>query len=56
MSNFTIINYALYVLGPMHEATLTSVLLLFQVASSSSRCSSDTSSPPVLRRRQVINL
>ena len=34
VSNFTIINYALYVLGPMHEATLTSVLLLFQVASS----------------------
>ena len=31
LSNLTIINYALYVLGPMHEARLTTVLLLFQV-------------------------
>ena len=32
MSNLTIINYALYALGPMHEASLTSVLLLVQLA------------------------
>jgi UDP-N-acetylglucosamine--dolichyl-phosphate N-acetylglucosaminephosphotransferase len=31
VSNLTIINYALYVLGPMHEARLTTVLLIFQV-------------------------
>ena len=31
LSNLTIINYVLYVFGPMHEARLTSVLLLFQV-------------------------
>ena len=30
MSNLTIINLALYWCGPMHEATLTSVLLLVQ--------------------------
>ena len=28
MSNLTIINYALWVLGPMHEAALTTTLLL----------------------------
>ena len=33
MSNLTIINFALYVLGPMHEAKLTSVLLLVQIVS-----------------------
>jgi len=33
MSNLTIINYVLYVGGPMHEATLTTVLLLLQVVS-----------------------
>ena len=31
VSNLTIINYALFVLGPMHEARLTSVLISFQV-------------------------
>jgi len=31
MSNMTIICYALYVLGPMHESSLTLVLLLLQV-------------------------
>lgn len=31
MSNLTIINYVLYVCGPMNEATLTSMLLLLQV-------------------------
>ena len=31
MSNLTIINYALHVCGPMHEARLTGVLLLVQV-------------------------
>ena len=34
LSNLTIINYALYLLGPMHEATLTTVLLAFQAACS----------------------
>ena len=31
VSNFTIINYALYVCGPMHEASLTTLLLGVQV-------------------------
>ena len=31
VSNFTIINYALYVCGPMHEASLTALLLGVQV-------------------------
>ena len=31
MSNLTIINYLLYVCGPTHEATLTSVLLAMQL-------------------------
>ena len=30
LSNLTIINYVLYVCGPMHEATLTATLLGFQ--------------------------
>ena len=34
VSNLTIINYALFVFGPMHEATLTSVLLVFQATCS----------------------
>ena len=34
MSNLTLINYALMVLGPMHEARLTSALLILQGASS----------------------
>lgn len=34
MSNLTIINFVLYVCGPMHEARLTSTLLLVQVAAS----------------------
>ena len=32
LSNLTIINFVLYVHGPMHEANLTSVLLLLQLA------------------------
>ena len=32
VSNLTIINYALYILGPIHEARLTSILLLFQAS------------------------
>ena len=31
VSNLTIINYALYVCGPMHEARLTSLLLIVQL-------------------------
>ena len=31
LSNLTIINFALYALGPMHEARLTTVLLLLQL-------------------------
>ena len=34
MSNLTLINYALHILGPMHEQTLVIVLLLCQVAAS----------------------
>ena len=34
MSNLTLINYALMVLGPMHEARLTGALLILQGASS----------------------
>jgi len=34
MSNMTIINYVLYVCGPMHEATLTTVLLGVQLVCS----------------------
>ena len=32
VSNLTIINYVLYVCGPMHEATLTTILLGIQLA------------------------
>ena len=32
LSNLTIINYVLYVCGPMHEASLTMVLLCVQTA------------------------
>ena len=34
MSNLTLINYVLYVFGPMHEATLTMVLLAIQLITS----------------------
>jgi UDP-N-acetylglucosamine--dolichyl-phosphate N-acetylglucosaminephosphotransferase len=34
LSNLTIINYVLYVCGPMHEATLTAVLLGVQLVCS----------------------
>ena len=34
MSNLTIINYVLWARGPMHEASLTTTLLLIQAACS----------------------
>ena len=37
MSNLTLINFVIYVLGPMHERTVTKVLVVVQVTTTNSK-------------------